>query len=421
MKKRDARLRTWIRIVSIISLAAFAGAEAQAAVVSSTITYQGSLKLSGVPANGTYTIELDVTDSSGTVCWQGTPQAVTATEGLYRMDISPVFDNCPNSDLYIRTKINGNTLSPSEKITSAPFALIARSLTAGATAPCALTAQSLTPGATAQGDFQINGRLSATGSVGVGTTAASYSNLIVSSGTTRLDVKSTSSTGSSTAYLTSDVGGGAGMLLRSYGSTYSGSDNGHPLAGTAQLLTDGAVNGFIMDVSKSAGFLSLGVGGTEALGLGGGKITMTPAGLSTALGITVDGSNFTVRPADNSWWLGTASNRWGFVYAAGGVYVTSSSQYKRDIEPISYTEVPPGIRYRWKDKEGQPDDRAYLGFEADSLPDEAFGLDADGKPDRRAVSTNAVIGILCDAVRKLQAQNADLATRLTRLEQQEGR
>lgn len=102
--------------------------------------------------------------------------------------------------------------------------------------------------------------------------------------------------------------------------------------------------------------------------------------------------------------IGNSTHRFIECWASAGIINTSHSDFKEDIQPLTYTQVPEGVLFRWKDNP----DRLYAGFLADSLPKEAFAWDKDGKIDKKAVEHTAVIGILCDTVNKLQKQIADL-------------
>lgn len=114
--------------------------------------------------------------------------------------------------------------------------------------------------------------------------------------------------------------------------------------------------------------------------------------------------------------IGTASLRFIECWASSGIINTSHSDFKMDIQPLTYTEVPRGVQYRWKDNP----DRPYIGFLADSLPKEAFAWDENGNPQHKAVENIAVIGILCDAIGKLQTQVVDLESRISVAKQQRG-
>ena len=114
--------------------------------------------------------------------------------------------------------------------------------------------------------------------------------------------------------------------------------------------------------------------------------------------------------------IGDSTHRFIEVWASNGIINLSHSDYKLEIEPIKYTEVPRGVIFRWKDNP----DRPYAGFLADNLPKEAFAWKEDGEIDKKAVEHTAVIGILCDATRKLQKQVDDLEARIITVKKEKG-
>lgn len=96
--------------------------------------------------------------------------------------------------------------------------------------------------------------------------------------------------------------------------------------------------------------------------------------------------------ADNAIKLGKTGQRWSEVWAANGTIQTSHSSTKTDIVDVEDMEVPRGVMYN-------RDGRRFLGYLNDSLP-------LEGRPtgDLTANYEQAVIGVLCSAVRKLQAE-----------------
>lgn len=126
----------------------------------------------------------------------------------------------------------------------------------------------------------------------------------------------------------------------------------------------------------------------------GGEIFMP----DSSLGLQLNSGTPVFPHSDNSVRLGQSGTRWLHLVMRTGSLNTSHSDYKTDIQDIQYTEVPKGIQFLWKDNP----DRVQWGFEADALPKEAFAWDKDGNIDKTGVYTNSVIGILCDATRKLQ-------------------
>lgn len=113
------------------------------AVVPSTITYQGSLKEYGEPVNRTVSMEFRLTNEDGSqLYWTSGPTSVDVREGLYRVELAPTGVDWTNVSPFMETLVEGNLLLPREKLTSAPYALLARELASGATI---------------QGDISMNG------------------------------------------------------------------------------------------------------------------------------------------------------------------------------------------------------------------------------------------------------------------------
>jgi hypothetical protein len=113
--------------------------------------------------------------------------------------------------------------------------------------------------------------------------------------------------------------------------------------------------------------------------------------------------------ADNTKTCGATGYRWSAIWAGNGVIQTSHSDFKSDIVTITDDiEVPEGIVFNWKDRAGKSNDRRFYGFLADNLPKEAFEWDDAGNILKDGVHESAVVGILCHAVRKLQAELAAL-------------
>lgn len=105
---------------------------------------------------------------------------------------------------------------------------------------------------------------------------------------------------------------------------------------------------------------------------------------------------------DNAKTCGKSGNRWTEVWAVNGAIQTSHSSTKTDIAEVApkNLEIPRAITFKRPD---DPTKKTYLGFEADSLPPEAFAEDGV------SVYTGSVIGVLCSHVK-------DLADRVAVLE-----
>ncbi len=125
------------------------------------ITYQGSLKVSGLPANANYDFEFRLFDSlaGGTQVGSLIPQSTIAvTDGVFsvRLDFG---QNFPSADRYLEIAVRpagagGFTfLNPRQKITSAPYAI--RSLTAGSATTAVNASNSLNLGGVSAATYVV--------------------------------------------------------------------------------------------------------------------------------------------------------------------------------------------------------------------------------------------------------------------------
>lgn len=129
------------------------------------------------------------------------------------------------------------------------------------------------------------------------------------------------------------------------------------------------------------------------------RIAVNSAALVTfnSLGLTLMSGD--LRPeTDNTQKCGISGKRWSEVWAANGTIQTSHSSTKENIvelDPLT-VEVPQGVYF---DRDG----RRWLGYLNDVLPQE-------GRPVEDPLSNyeQAVIGVLCAHVRKLEQDNAEM-------------
>lgn len=119
--------------------------------------------------------------------------------------------------------------------------------------------------------------------------------------------------------------------------------------------------------------------------------------------------------ADNTYKIGRTGRRFSEVWAATGTIQTSHSEFKNEIREIDDLRVPKGVRYRWKDREGRSDDRVFMGFLADDLPDDAFDRNEDGTINKFGVHTSSVLGELCAGWHNHERRIAELENELARL------
>jgi hypothetical protein len=99
-------------------------------------TYQGQLKASGSPANGNYDMTFQLFDDPDAGTQQGGDIVLTGTPvatGLFTVELD--FTDAPfvaNQALWLATTVNGETLSPRQKLTPTPFALNTRGISVDA-------------------------------------------------------------------------------------------------------------------------------------------------------------------------------------------------------------------------------------------------------------------------------------------------
>ncbi len=146
---------TWTLVFILAAGIISFSAPARAAVPVS-FTYQGSLKQNGSPVNGTYSIEIRLTSADGNVLyWSSGPVSVPVKDGLYRVELTPTGIDWATATPYVETRVANTILLPREKLTSTPYAQLAKDLDANAVA---------------KGNFQVTGTVA----IGTGTTAARF-------------------------------------------------------------------------------------------------------------------------------------------------------------------------------------------------------------------------------------------------------
>src|SRR2546423_298905 len=97
------RRKIFSLLMLVVTLAFVSNIDPVHAAFPASITYQGSLKEKGVPANGTYTMQFKIYDATNSSPkWTGT-QSVEIKEGLYRIELSPTTVDWGNSDYYLET------------------------------------------------------------------------------------------------------------------------------------------------------------------------------------------------------------------------------------------------------------------------------------------------------------------------------
>lgn len=119
-----------IAILALGALAFFGSPEARAEAPS-MMTYQGRLQLSGALANGPQTVKIklcDMFDCSATVIDTGA-QGVSVVNGLFKTTFTApsggIDFSTPGKNWYLQVEVNGTPLSPTERLTSSAFAVVA--------------------------------------------------------------------------------------------------------------------------------------------------------------------------------------------------------------------------------------------------------------------------------------------------------
>lgn len=137
---RPAAATLTILAVVLLTLAVTASASAPlrtlfapAAPPPTLISYQGFVKVSGNPYNGTGDFQFAIVDAAtgnGTIFWSTGPETLTVSNGLFDFMLgsttplpSAVFDGDPR---YLRVWFNGTALEPNQRIGSVAYALRAQ-------------------------------------------------------------------------------------------------------------------------------------------------------------------------------------------------------------------------------------------------------------------------------------------------------
>ena len=135
-----------IILLSALFLAASAGPAS--AVVPLKINFQGRLDESGQPVDATKTFVFRIYDAltGGTPLWVSQSQPIAVSKGVFSAELAAGYlsDLSTPSDIstatfsgarYVEIVVDGQTLSPRQEIVSAPYALVAQSLSPDAQLP----------------------------------------------------------------------------------------------------------------------------------------------------------------------------------------------------------------------------------------------------------------------------------------------
>ncbi|HBE89289.1 MAG TPA: hypothetical protein DDW67_09150 [Elusimicrobia bacterium] len=103
----------------------FSAVGAASAAVPVKFTYQGNIRQNGFLVNGTREMVFRVYDSSESVVplWTSAASDVTVSTGVFQVVLDPVIADWDDGNLWLELEIEGNTLSPREELTSAPYAI----------------------------------------------------------------------------------------------------------------------------------------------------------------------------------------------------------------------------------------------------------------------------------------------------------
>jgi hypothetical protein len=117
----------------IIFTMLFTATAAWTAGIPAQITYQGTLKQTGAPANGTKTMFFRITSQDGTqVYWSSGNKSVTVSNGLFATQLAPSGVDWQNVTPYIEVSIEGQVLLPREPVAATVYAQMSQSIVDGA-------------------------------------------------------------------------------------------------------------------------------------------------------------------------------------------------------------------------------------------------------------------------------------------------
>ena len=96
-----------------------------------TFTYQGELKESGVPASGSYNIDVSLWDAASGGVQIGSTimfNALPVSDGLFTVELDFGANAFDNTGRWLQIIVNGNELTPRQPITRAPYAIQTRGI-----------------------------------------------------------------------------------------------------------------------------------------------------------------------------------------------------------------------------------------------------------------------------------------------------
>jgi len=370
------------------------------AVVGTAFTYQGQLKQSGVPANGTCDFQFKLYNATSAGTQVGTTVTkgdVTVTNGLFTVELDFGAGIFTGEARYLEIGVRPGastgtytTLSPRQALTPAPYALALPGLWTqqNATSPNLIGGYS--------GNSVSSGLYGAT--IGGGGSSG-YSNTVTANYGTVAGGRGNTSSGPDAT-----VGGG-------YRNTASG---------VVATVGGGYYN-------TASGNFSFAAGRWAQANHQGAFVW----GDSTAANVASTGDNQFIVRASGGIWLGTTSSlsipsgrfintSTGGYLSTGGVWTNASSRaYKEDIAPLTTGQAlealaglePVTFRYKTEGEE------MYVGFIAEDVPELV------ATADRKGLSAMDIVAVLTRVVQEQQkdlagqsAQIAALEARLAALE-----
>jgi hypothetical protein len=100
--------------------------------VPNQITYQGTLKETGVPVNAVRTMQFRLTNADGTaVYWSSGNQSITVANGFFSAALSPSGVDWQNVVPYIELSVEGQLMLPREKVSANAYAFLSRTVVDG--------------------------------------------------------------------------------------------------------------------------------------------------------------------------------------------------------------------------------------------------------------------------------------------------
>ncbi|MEO6452500.1 MAG: tail fiber domain-containing protein, partial [Ginsengibacter sp.] len=227
------------------------------------------------------------------------------------------------------------------------------------------------------------------GNVGIGTTSPATALHIVksNSGSNVLILQNTSTSG----YSSADFFNNAGAVNGAIGYANASVANG--LFGDRTFINT-STNDFLLTTDATTGALFV-EGSNNNVGIG----TTTPAYKLSVAGITAPTAN-------NSYTLGTSTNRWSTIYAQNALNTSSDRRLKTNISNLNYglkelIAIQP-VSYNWK---ATPDTDKKLGLIAQDvrkiIPEVVKG---DESKETLSISYTDLIPVLINAIKEQQKQ-----------------